>query len=137
MASFPHASPPTPCALLYPPPYVPHALPISLWSCDSQFRVITRLWALRQDIIFYTMNVQTGSGGLPNLLYSGYWVYFLGVGRREREFYYSPPSSAQVRSRWSFTSTYPVSFRDVARDSYIFLAFRRDHCFGCKAGIGN
>ena len=34
MASFPQASPPTPCALvpLYHPPYVPHALPISFVS---------------------------------------------------------------------------------------------------------
>jgi len=30
MASFPQASPPTPCAHHYPPPYTPHALPISL-----------------------------------------------------------------------------------------------------------
>jgi hypothetical protein len=29
MASFPQASPPTPCAQLYPPPYALHALPIS------------------------------------------------------------------------------------------------------------
>ena len=29
LASFPQASPPTPCAHLYPPPYAPHALPIS------------------------------------------------------------------------------------------------------------
>jgi len=29
MASFPQASPPTPFAQLYPPPYAPHALPIS------------------------------------------------------------------------------------------------------------
>jgi hypothetical protein len=28
MASFSHASPPTPCAHLYPPPHAPHALPI-------------------------------------------------------------------------------------------------------------
>src|SRR5215470_7944093 len=32
MASFPQASPPTPCAHLYPPPYEPHALPISFVS---------------------------------------------------------------------------------------------------------
>jgi len=32
MASFPQASPPTPCAHLYPPPYVLHALPISFVS---------------------------------------------------------------------------------------------------------
>jgi hypothetical protein len=32
MASFPQASPPTPCAHRYPPPYAPHALPISFVS---------------------------------------------------------------------------------------------------------
>jgi hypothetical protein len=32
MASFPQASPPTPCAHLYPPSYAPHALPISFVS---------------------------------------------------------------------------------------------------------
>jgi len=32
MASFPQVSPPTPCAHLYPPPYAPHALPISVFT---------------------------------------------------------------------------------------------------------
>jgi hypothetical protein len=32
MASFPQASPPTPCTYIYPPPYAPHALPISFVS---------------------------------------------------------------------------------------------------------
>jgi len=32
MAFFPQASPPTPCGHLYPPPYAPHALPISFVS---------------------------------------------------------------------------------------------------------
>jgi len=32
MASFPQASPPTPCAHHYPPPYAPHALPITFVS---------------------------------------------------------------------------------------------------------
>jgi hypothetical protein len=32
MASFPQASPPTLCAHFYPPPYAPHALPISFVS---------------------------------------------------------------------------------------------------------
>ena len=32
MASFPQTSPSTPCAHLYPPPYAPHALPISIVS---------------------------------------------------------------------------------------------------------
>jgi hypothetical protein len=32
MVSFPQASPPTPCAHLFPPPYAPHAQPISFFS---------------------------------------------------------------------------------------------------------
>jgi hypothetical protein len=32
MGFFPQAFPPTPCALLYPPPFAPHALPISFVS---------------------------------------------------------------------------------------------------------
>jgi hypothetical protein len=32
VASFPQASPPIPCAHIYPPPYAPHALPISFVS---------------------------------------------------------------------------------------------------------
>jgi len=91
-----------------------------LLPCEAAtvYSVITRLWAQRQDDILYSINVQTGSGGLPNLLYRGYRVSFLGVGRPDREFDYSPPSVAQVRNKWSFTSAYPVSFRDV--DIYIF-----------------
>ena len=45
MASFPQASPPTPCAHLYPPPYAPHALPISFVSIlpPAQYWVFTSL----------------------------------------------------------------------------------------------
>ena len=46
MASFPQASPPTPCAHLYPPPYVLHALPISFvspFSCLVEETVDTLL----------------------------------------------------------------------------------------------
>ena len=96
---------------------------IAVWSCDSVFRVITKLWAKRQDIILYSINVQTGPGGLPSLLYRGYRVSFLGVGRPEREFDYSPPPVAQVRNKRSFTSACPVRFRDVYWNSYIFWLF--------------
>jgi hypothetical protein len=37
MASFPQASPPTPCVPLSPPPYVPHAPPISFSSSLCNF----------------------------------------------------------------------------------------------------
>jgi len=37
MASFPQASPPTPCAPLYPHPYAPHALPIRIENENFDF----------------------------------------------------------------------------------------------------
>ena len=43
MASFLQASPPTPCAHLYPPPYAPHALPISFISILPPVQIIQLL----------------------------------------------------------------------------------------------
>jgi hypothetical protein len=42
MVSFPQASPPTPCAHLSPPPYAPHAQPISfLMKTDIEQKIRT------------------------------------------------------------------------------------------------
>jgi hypothetical protein len=62
----------------------------------------------RPNLEAYPSSYTVGTGSL-----------FLGVGRPEREFDYSPPSVAQVRNKWNSTSAYPVSFRDVDRNSYI------------------
>jgi hypothetical protein len=58
--------------------------------------------------------VQTGSGAqwVPGTLY-------LGVKRRWREADHSPPSSAEVKNAWSYTSTSQLKQRDkVLPDTY-------------------
>ena len=43
--------------------------------------------------------------GPPNLHFNGYQGYPSGINRQERDVYHSPPSSAEVESEWSYTST--------------------------------
>src|SRR5215469_14425939 len=45
MSCFPQVSPPTPCAPLSPPPYMPHALPISFFSIYPP----TQYWVRNTD----------------------------------------------------------------------------------------
>ena len=58
MASFPQASPPTPCAPLYPPPYAPHALPISFLSIlpPAQYWVILFYRCMKSCLNFLMSN---------------------------------------------------------------------------------
>jgi hypothetical protein len=49
--------------------------------------------------------VQTGSGAYPSSYPMGTRVSFSGVKRPEREIDHSPPSSAEVKNAWSYTST--------------------------------
>jgi hypothetical protein len=42
--------------------------------------------------------------------FNGYRVSFLGVKRQRCEVDHSPPSSAEVRNEWSYTSTPPYIF---------------------------
>jgi hypothetical protein len=43
--------------------------------------------------------------GPPNLLYNGYWGSFPGVKRQGREADHSPPTGAEVKKMWIYTST--------------------------------
>jgi len=63
MASFPQASPPTLCAPLYPPPYVPHALPISFISILPP----AQYWVRSIQHIPY-LNRHVGNGPHINLM---------------------------------------------------------------------
>jgi hypothetical protein len=48
--------------------------------------------------------------GPPNLLYNGYGGSFLRVKRPGREADHSPPTSAEVKKMWIYTSTCPYAF---------------------------
>jgi hypothetical protein len=44
-------------------------------------------------------------------------VLSLGVKREVPEFGHSPPSSAEIKNEWSYSSTFPVCFPGVYKDS--------------------
>jgi hypothetical protein len=55
-------------------------------------------------------HVHTGSGGHRSLLSNGYGGSFPGVKRPECEDDHSPPSSAVVKTPWSYTFIRPYIF---------------------------
>jgi hypothetical protein len=48
--------------------------------------------------------------GPPNLLYNEYRELFPGIKRPGREADHSPPTSAEVKKMWIYTSTPPYAF---------------------------
>jgi hypothetical protein len=54
--------------------------------------------------------VQTGSGVHPTSYTMGTGSYFPGVKRPGREVDHSPPTSAEVKKMWIYTSTPPYAF---------------------------
>jgi hypothetical protein len=58
-------------------------------------------------------HVQTGSGAHPASFPMGTGVSFLGLKRPEREADRSPPSSADVKNAWRYTSTLPMRLHGV------------------------
>jgi hypothetical protein len=54
--------------------------------------------------------VQTGSGVHPTSYKNGYRGFFPGVKRQGREADHSPPTSAEVKKMWFYTSTPPYFF---------------------------
>jgi hypothetical protein len=52
-----------------------------------------------------------GLWGPPNLLFYGHrWLFPPGVKRQGREPDHSPPTSAEVKKTWIYTSTPPYTF---------------------------
>ena len=58
-----------------------------------------------------------------NLLSNGYWGTFPGVKRPGRDADYSPPTIAEVKHEWSYTSTPCLCFHGVARDKLTFYFY--------------
>jgi hypothetical protein len=56
----------------------------------------------------------------PTPLLNGYWGSFPGIKPPEREFDYSPPSGADIRNEWSYTSSYPLCPQGVDRENFFF-----------------
>jgi len=71
---------------------------------------------LRQ-VLLYLDKLQTCDP--PSLLFHGYRNSIPGVKRPGRNSGHSPPSSAEVKNEWSYTSTLPVCPHVVGRDIFL------------------
>jgi hypothetical protein len=59
----------------------------------------------------------------PSPLFSRYRFPFAGVRLPGYEGNHSPPSSAEVKNVWSYTSTPPICLQGVDRDNFTFYSF--------------
>jgi hypothetical protein len=64
-------------------------------------------------VVVVVVVVQTGSRAHPVPYPMGTGALTPGVKRPEREAKHSPPSSAEVKNAWSYTSTHPIRLRGV------------------------
>jgi hypothetical protein len=56
----------------------------------------------------------------PTHLFIGYRVSFPGVKPPEREVDYSPPSGADIRNVWSYTSSYLLCLQGVDKEDFFW-----------------
>jgi hypothetical protein len=64
---------------------------------------------------FSSRKVQTGSGAHPASYSMDTGILFRGIQRPGREADHSPPSSAEVRNEWSYTSNPPIYLHGMVR----------------------
>ena len=65
--------------------------------------------------------IQTGSGAHPASLFNRYQGLFPGVRRPERDADHSPPSNAEVKNEWGYSSTPPICFHGVDRGNLLYF----------------
>jgi hypothetical protein len=61
--------------------------------------------------------------GPPSLLLNGHPGSFQGLKRLGSDVNPSPPSSAEVKTGWSYTSTAPTGLRGVERSNFTLIFF--------------
>jgi hypothetical protein len=57
------------------------------------------------------------------LLFTGYRCYFPGIKRPGLDVDRSPPSNAEVKNEWSYTSTPPICLYDVDGVTFVIILF--------------
>jgi hypothetical protein len=86
---------------------------VRLWANDELERIFEgKSRGVIETLSAVLHNVQTGSGVHPTFYKMGTGRSFPGVNRQGREVDHSPPTSAEVKKMWIYTST-PL---------YIFMA---------------
>jgi hypothetical protein len=96
-----------------------------LWESRSRDSVVAN-WSIRgsnpgRGKRFFSSPKRRDRLWAPlSLLLKGYRSPFPWVQRSRREVTHSPPSSAPVKNRWSYTST-PIRLHDLDRENFAFL----------------
>jgi hypothetical protein len=87
-----------------------------LWAGWSRVRILVgvRDFSLLQ-------NLQIGSGAQPDSCSLGTGVLSQDVKRLWHEVNHSPPSSAEVKNEWSYTSAYTRCLPGVERENITFV----------------
>ena len=68
--------------------------------------------------------------GPTQTLLNGYYGYWVGIKQLRCDMNLSPPSSAEVKNEWSYTSASCICLKGVDRDSCIFDLLNRGLAHG-------
>jgi hypothetical protein len=86
---------------------------------------VTGVWYLsRGKCCFFTFSKRPDClWWQPSLLYDGHKVSIPGVTRPVCEINHPPPSSAEIKKGWSYTSTVYTRLQDVCSGNFAFLLY--------------
>jgi hypothetical protein len=84
-----------------------HVKDISSFKNSALVVISSQAFHIRKNTAYH---VQTGSGAHPAFYPMGTGALCQGVKRPGREADHSPPTSAEVKKMWIFTSTPPYAF---------------------------
>jgi hypothetical protein len=99
---------------------------------------VTRLGAARSRVL---IPARARDCSLLHNFQAGSWAHparcsFPGVKQQGREVNHSPPSSAEVKNEWSYTSTLPTCLHGVDRENFNFVTFNfRLYNVSCDSSV--
>jgi len=83
----------------------------------------------RQTYEIYLVSKKPRPASCPlNHLFNEHCGSFRGIKRPGREIDHSPPSSAEVKNEWSFTSSLPTYPHSVGRDNFFLFSLYSGFC---------
>ena len=112
---------------LFSTPLLHYFLYLSLYSVVGIATKLRAGWSGVQLLVGASdlcllQNVQTGSGVHP-AVYSMGTGFFPGIKQLGRDVNHPPPSSAEAKNEWSYTSSPLVCLYGVTRENFTFFFF--------------
>ena len=102
-------------------------LSLSIVSCDGVISAFTRLWAGRSGVWIQTaavdyslQNFRSYCWSHPTVLHKGRGSC-LPRGKTALDFYHLPPSCAEVKDEWIFSSAVTCTWKTLTSHYYIFI----------------